>query len=131
MTWVRTQRRAIGLAMVLLNVDSKRVDLVWTREIGSTGGGLAVSPETIKGPEEDSSGTPLDDWRAAWRPNSAGRWTKGSLIAKCCGAYEATEDAQTYRDVASLCDLVLARTAHEKRRRRRQQPQFASCTVQC
>ena len=60
----RTPVFAIGLAMVLSLMS-------FARELDGGPSTLAVAPETIKGPEEDSYETPLDSWRAAWWPNSA------------------------------------------------------------
>ena len=87
----------------------------------------APPQERIKGPDEHCGETPLDDWRAAWRPNSAGRLDEGVLVdCQCCvRGNRGQSDRTSSHRCATSCSRAL-RTRNDA-----PTPAAAVCQLHC
>ena len=128
MIWVRTQRRAIGLAMVLKYVGYKRVALVWTRELGSTGVG-GPRPKRSKGLRRTRR-------RRLWTPGGLADGPTPRAPAVCesvanCSAYGQLGQADHVAFIGALLQPHIFANCVKKATPPTPAAAVASCTAQC
>ena len=116
----------IGFAMAYNN-------FLWGRALLARldGRRLASSWERIKGPIEHCWKTPLDAWRAAWWPNSAGAGAAVCEVVANCSAYGQLGQADHETFIGALLQPRIFANRAKKASPSPPAAAVASCTAQC